>query len=155
MAISVGSKAPDFKLFNTDKKEVSLSDFSGKKLIINFFPAAFTGVCTEQVCSNNNALNAYQQANAAVVGVSVDMAFSLGVFKSQNNITFDLLSDFNKQMIRDYDFYLEDFALGYKGVARRGVVVIDENGTVIHSEATANPGTQIDFEALNKALGLS
>lgn len=155
MAISVGSKAPDFKLFNTDKKEVSLSDFSGKKLIINFFPAAFTGVCTEQVCSNNNALNAYQQANAAVVGVSVDMAFSLGVFKSQNNITFDLLSDFNKQMIKDYDFYLEDFALGYKGVARRGVVVIDENGTVIHSEATANPGTQIDFEALNKALGLS
>lgn len=152
MAISVGAKAPDFKLFNTDKKEVTLADFAGKKLIINFFPAAFTSVCTEQVCSNNNALNAYQQANAAVIGVSVDMAFSLGVFKTQNNIAFDLLSDFNKQMIRDYDFYLEDFALGYKGVARRGVVVVDENGMVLHSEATANPGTQIDFEALNKAL---
>ncbi|HQE11377.1 MAG TPA: redoxin domain-containing protein [Flavipsychrobacter sp.] len=152
MAIAIGSKAPDFKLPNTDKKEITLADFAGKKLIINFFPAAFTGVCTEQVCSNNNALNAYQQANAAVVGVSVDMAFSLGVFKTQNNVSFDLLSDFNKQMIRDYDFYLEDFALGYKGVARRGVVVVDENGIVIHSEATANPGTQIDFEALNKAL---
>ncbi|HTN47492.1 MAG TPA: redoxin domain-containing protein [Flavipsychrobacter sp.] len=152
MAINVGSKAPDFTLTNSDKKQVSLSDFAGKKLIINFFPAAFTGVCTEQLCSNNNALNVYNSANAAVVGVSVDMPFSLGVFKEQQKIDFDLLSDFNKTMVKDYDFYLEDFAFGMKGVAKRGVVVIDENGTVIHSEETANPSVQIDFDALNNAL---
>lgn len=152
MAIQTGTKAPDFTLFNTDKKEVSLKDFSGKKLIINFFPAAFTGTCTEQLCTNSDALSGYNDLGADVVGVSVDMAFSLAVFKKEKNIRFDLLSDFNKTMIRDYDFYLENFSLGYKGVAKRGVVVIDENGTVIYSEETANPGVQINFDALKNAL---
>ena len=105
MALAVGTKAPDFKLFNTDKKAVSLSDFTGKNLVIHFFPAAFTGVCTEQLCSSRDSLSDYNNLNAAVVGVSVDMPFSLGVFKEKNGINFDLLSDFNKTLIHDYDMY--------------------------------------------------
>ncbi len=152
MALTIGSKAPDFTLINTEKKAVSLKDFAGKTLVINFFPAAFTGVCTEQMCSNRDDLNFYSSLGATVVGVSVDMPFTLGVFKTQNNINFDLLSDFNKTMIRDYDMYLEDFALGLKGVAKRGVTVVDGSGTVVYAEETANPGTQVSFAALKAAL---
>ncbi len=152
MALSAGTKAPDFKLFNTDKKEVSLSDFKGKNLIIQFFPAAFTGVCTAQMCSSRDELSLYNGMNASVVGVSVDMPFSLGEFKAKNGINFDLLSDFNKDFIKAYDMYLENFALGMKGVSKRGVVLIDKDGVVQYSEVTPSPGDQVNFEALKAAL---
>jgi peroxiredoxin len=152
MALKIGSKAPEFTLINTEKKEVSLKDFAGKTLVINFFPAAFTGVCTEQMCSNRDDVSFYSSLGATVVGVSVDTPFTLGVFKAQNNINFDLLSDFNKTMIKAYDMYLEDFVLGLKGVAKRGVAVVDGNGTVVYAEETANPGTQVNFAALKEAL---
>ncbi|MFT3750358.1 MAG: redoxin domain-containing protein [Agriterribacter sp.] len=152
MAIAVGTKAPDFTLINTERKEVSLKDFAGKTLVINFFPAAFTGVCTEQLCNNRDELSFYNDIGAAVVAVSVDLPFSLGIFKAQQNINFDLLSDFNKDMIKAYGMYLEDFVLGLKGVSKRGVVVVDKNGTVAYAEETANPGTQVNFTALKKAL---
>lgn len=152
MALASGTKAPDFKLFNQDKKEVSLSDFTGKNLIINFFPAAFTGVCTAQMCSNRDDLAYFSGLNAAVVGVSTDAPFSLGVFKTQNSINFDLLSDFNKRMIHDYDMYHTNFAAGMKGVAKRGVVLIDKDGVIQYVEVTANPGEQVNFSALKEAL---
>ena len=152
MALKIGTKAPDFTLINTEKKEVSLKDFAGKTLVINFFPAAFTGVCTEQMCSNRDDLSFYGSLGASVVGVSVDTPFTLGVFKAQNNINFDLLSDFNKTMIRAYDMYLEGFVLGLKGVAKRGVTVVDGTGTVVYAEETANPGAQVNFAALKEAL---
>ena len=152
MALAIGSKAPEFTLINTEKKEVSLKDFAGKTLVINFFPAAFTGVCTEQMCSNRDDVSFYSSLGASVVGVSVDTPFTLGVFKAQHNINFDLLSDFNKTMIKAYDMYLEDFVLGLKGVAKRGVAVVDGNGTVVYAEETANPGTQVNFAALKEAL---
>jgi len=152
MALKIGSKAPEFTLINTEKKEVSLKDFAGKTLVINFFPAAFTGVCTEQMCSNRDDVSFYSSLGASVVGVSVDTPFTLGVFKAQNNINFDLLSDFNKTMIKAYDMYLEDFVLGLKGVAKRGVAVVDGNGTIVYAEETANPGTQVNFAALKEAL---
>jgi len=152
MAIAVGSKAPDFKLINTERKEITLKDFAGKTLVINFFPAAFTGVCTQQLCSNRDDLTFYNNLGAEVVGVSVDLPFSLGIFKAQQNINFDLLSDFNKDMIRAYDMYLENFTLGLKGVAKRGVVVVDTSGNIAYAEETANPGTQVNFEALKAAL---
>ncbi len=152
MALQVGTKAPDFKLISTDKKEVSLSDFKGKNLVIHFFPAAFTGVCTAQMCSSRDDLSLYNDLNAAIIAVSVDMPFSLGVFKQQNNINFDLLSDFNKTMIKDYDMYLENFALGLIGVAKRGVIVVDKDGVIQYAEETANPGVQVNFDGLKAAL---
>jgi glutaredoxin-dependent peroxiredoxin len=152
MAIAAGTKAPDFTLYNTDKKEVSLKDFAGKTLIIHFFPAAFTGVCTEQLCSNRDELSYYNNLNASVVGVSVDMPFSLKEFKQQQNLNFDLLSDFNKEMISAYDMCLKNFSVGAYEVAKRGVVVINGEGTVIYSEETEHPGVQVNFEALKAAL---
>ncbi len=152
MALAVGTKAPDFKLFNTDKKEVSLSDFAGKNLIIQFFPAAFTGVCTAQMCSSRDDLASYNNMNASVVGVSVDSPFTLGVFKEKNAINFDLLSDFNKKLINDYDMYHEAFALGMIGVAKRGVAVVDKDGVIQYTETTENPGVQVNFDALKAAI---
>lgn len=152
MSLAVGTKAPDFKLFNTDKKEVSLSDFAGKNLVIQFFPAAFTGTCTEQMCTSRDELSFYNNMNASVVGISVDMLFTLAVFKEKNTINFDLLSDFNKRMIHDYDMYHCNFAFGFKGVAKRGVVVVDKAGIVQYAEETANPGVQVNFTALKEAV---
>ena len=152
MAIATGTRAPDFKLYNTERKPVTLQDFSGKTLIIHFFPAAFTGVCTQQMCSNRDSFSYYDDLGASVVGVSADMPFSLGAFKKELQINFDLLSDFNKTMIHAYDMYLEDFSCEIKGVAKRGVVVVDAKGWVVYSEQTEHPGVQVNFAALNQAL---
>ncbi len=152
MAISVGTKAPDFTLHNSENQEVSLKDFAGKTLVINFFPAAFTGVCTEQLCSNRDELSFYNNLGAEVVAVSVDLPFSLAEFKKQQKLNFSLLSDFNKDMIKAYGFYLENFVFGYHGVSKRGVVVIDKNGNIAYSQETENPGVQVDFPALKAAL---
>jgi peroxiredoxin len=152
MAIAVGAKAPSFTLFNTERKEVSLSDFSGKTLVINFFPAAFTGVCTAQLCTNRDELGFYNDLGASVIGISVDMPFSLGAFKERNKINFELLSDSNKKTIHEYEMYHCNFICGIKGVAKRGVIVIDKSGTVAYAEETANPGTQVNFTALKEAL---
>ena len=152
MAIAVGSKAPSFKLTNTDRKEVSLSDFAGKILVIQFFPAAFTGVCTEQLCNSRDELSFYNDLGATVVGISVDMPFSLKVFKEQNNINYDLLSDFNKVTIHEYEMYHCNFAFGMRGVAKRGVIVIDASGNIAYTEETANPGVQVNFASLKEAL---
>jgi len=152
MAIAVGSKAPSFTLYNTDKKPISLSDFAGKILVMNFFPAAFTGVCTEQLCNNRDDQAFYNDLGASVVGISVDMPFSLQAFKEKNNINFDLLSDFNKLTINEYEMYHCNFACGIKGVAKRGVVVVDAKGNIAYSEETANPGVQVNFAALKAVL---
>jgi peroxiredoxin len=152
MALTVGTKAPDFKLISSDKKDITLSSFAGKNLVIHFFPAAFTGVCTEQMCSNRDELTYYTNLNAEVIGLSVDMPFTLGVFKEKNNINFPLVSDFNKTTIHEYDMYQVNFAFGMKGVAKRGVVLIDKDGIVQYSEETANPGVQVNFDALKEAL---
>jgi peroxiredoxin len=152
MALAVGTKAPGFKLFNTERKEISLSDFAGKIVVINFFPAAFTGVCTEQLCSNRDELSFYNDIGATVVGISVDMPFSLKIFKEKNNINFELLSDFNKRTIHEYEMYHCNFACDIKGVAKRGVAVVDIAGNIAYSEETANPGTQVNFSALKQAL---
>jgi len=152
MAIAVGTKAPPFTLFNTERKQVSLSDYTGKIVVINFFPAAFTGTCTAQMCSNRDESGYYNELGAVVLGISVDMPFSLKEFKEKNKINFELLSDFNKITIHEYDMYHCNFICGIRGVARRGVVVVDKNGSIAYAEETANPGTQVNFTALKEAL---
>lgn len=152
MALQVGAKAPDFQLTNTDRKLITLRDFNGRILVIQFFPAAFTGVCTEQLCTNRDELSFFNDLGASMVGISVDMPFSLKVFKEQNNINYDLLSDFNKITIHEYEMYHCNFKFGMKGVAKRGVTVIDRRGNIAYSEETAHPGVQVNFQALKEAL---
>lgn len=152
MALQVGEKAPAFKLFNTDKKEVSLEDFKGKNLVIQFFPAAFTGVCTNQMCEMRDSMARYNSLNAEVVGVSVDSPFTLGQFKAAQELNFDLLSDFNKQMIADYGVYRENFVLGMIGVANRAAFVVDAEGTIKYAEVLDSPGNLPNFAAMNEVI---
>ena len=153
MALPIGTKAPDFKLFNTEKKEVALSDFAGKSnVVLHFFPLAFTGTCTAQLCYMRDNLEFYTHENCVVLGISIDTLFTLEEFKKQQNYNFDLLSDFNKETSKAYDMLMENFAFGMKGVAKRGAFVIDKEGTIVHSEETANPGVQVNFDAIKEAV---
>ena len=152
MSLQKGDKAPDFKLFSSDKKEVSLGDFKGKNLIIHFFPAAFTGVCTTQLCTMRDDLSYYTNLNAAVVGISVDSPFTLGKFKEEQHYNFDLLSDFNKETSQAYQAFYENFVLGMKGVSRRAAFVVDSEGTIQYAEVLENAGELPNFSAIKETL---
>ena len=151
MSVDVGSKAPDFTLTNQDREPVTLSQLRGRPVVLAFFPAAFSSVCQKELCTFRDAMAQLNRANAQVFGISVDTFFSLKAFQDQQHLTFPLLSDFNKQVIRDYGVFNEDM-IGLKGIAKRAVFVIDKDGTVRHREvlddARNEPNYQKVFESL-------
>ena len=151
MAIQQGQMAPDFSLFNTEKNKVSLADYKGKNLVILFFPLAFTGVCTTELCTVRDNLNVYTSLNADVVGISVDSLFSLGKFKEEQQYNFPLLSDFNKETSQAYGA-CRQFVLDMKGVARRAAFVVDKDGMVQYAEVLESAGDLPNFDAIKEAL---
>ena len=152
MSIQVGTPAPDFTLFSDEKKEVSLSDFKGKNVIVLFFPQAFTGVCTEELCSMRDNIGEYEQLDAQVLAISVDSPFTLDKFKSEQQYNFPLLSDFNKNVSEQYGSLHEEFAFGMKGVSKRSAFVIDKGGIVRYAEVLENPGKMPNFGAVKETL---
>lgn len=152
MALQVGDKAPAFTLFSTDKKPVSLADYEGKNLVVLFFPLAFTGVCTTELCSVRDDIAHYQDVNADVVGISVDSVFTLEQFKIAQSYNFPLLSDFNKTVSEAYDSIYETFALGMKGVSKRSAFVIDGTGVIRYVEVLDNAGEVPNFNAIKETL---
>ena len=152
MALTIGQAAPAFKLFNSEKEEVALTDFLGKKVIIHFFPQAFTGVCTTQLCTMRDNLNYYTDLNAVVLGISVDSVFTLGKFKEEQNYNFSLLSDFNKEVAKAYDALYENWILNMNGVAKRAAFVIDSNGLVQYAEVLESAGDLPNFEAIKACV---
>lgn len=152
MAIQVGQAAPDFKLFNTDKKEVSLSDFKGKNLLILFFPQAFTGTCTTELCSIRDNYNWYTSLNTDVIGISVDSLFTLAAYKKDQNYNFDLLADFNKTVSPQYDSLIEEFVFGMKGVSKRSAFVVDKEGIIRYAEICEKVSDLPNFDAIKACL---
>ena len=152
MALSKGQKAPDFKLFSSELKEISLSDFKGKKLVIHFFPMAFTGVCTTQLCTMRDTFGYYDGLGAEVLAISVDSPFTLAKFKEVNNYQFPLLSDFNKEVSREYGAYYDEFVFNLKGVAKRAAFVLDENHLVVYAQVLESAGDLPDFDAIRESL---
>jgi peroxiredoxin len=153
MTLQKGDKAPDFTLFNTEKTPVNLADFKGKNLIVHFFPLAFTGVCTKQLCTVRDAISMYKNDNADVVAISIDSIFTLGKFKEEQNLSFDLLSDFNKEVSAAYGSLFETFpAFGMKGVSKRSAFVIDKEGVIQYAEVLESPGDLPNFDAINATL---
>jgi peroxiredoxin len=152
MALSKGQKAPDFKLFSSELKEISLSDFKGKKLVIHFFPMAFTGVCTTQLCTMRDTFGYYDGLGAEVLAISVDSPFTLAKFKEVNNYQFPLLSDFNKEVSKAYGAYYEEFVFNLKGVAKRAAFVLDENHLVVYAQVLESAGDLPDFDAIRESL---
>ena len=153
MSVEVGSKAPDFTLNNHDRQAVTLSEQRTRPVILAFFPAAFSSVCAKELCTFRDDLGKLDAVKKAqVYGISVDTFFSLKAFADQQKFTFPLLSDFNKQVIRDYGVYNEDM-IGLKGIAKRAVFVIDKDGTVRHREVLEDARNEPDYEKVFKALG--
>jgi len=147
-----GDIAPSFTLFNTDKKEVSLSDFRGKNVVILFFPQAFTGVCTTELCAVRDGLSEYQSLNASVVAISVDSLFTLGAFKEAQQFNFEMLSDFNKETCQAYGAFYESFVFNMKGVARRAAFVVDAEGAIRYAEVLESAGDIPNFDAVRGVL---
>jgi len=151
MAIAVGQAAPEFKLFTTEKQEVSLSDYKGKNVVILFFPLAFTGTCTAELCATRDDIAAYNNANAQVFGISVDSRFVLAKFKEEQKLNFPLLSDFHKEASTAYDAIYADF-IGMKGVSKRSAFVIDKEGIVRYAEVLEKASDLPDFNEIKKVL---
>ena len=153
MSIQTGQKAPDFTLFDTDKNKVSLADQKGNNVVILFFPLAFTGVCTAELCTVRDNIGSYNSTNAKVFGVSVDSLFTLGKFKAEQNLNFSLLSDFNKDAAKAFGVLYETFpAFEMQGVSKRAAFVIDKEGVVQYAEICPTPGDLPDFAAIQTTL---
>lgn len=152
MALQIGQEAPSFSLFNSEKTKVSLSDFKGKNVLLLFFPQAFTGVCTTELCTIRDGISFYNNTNAQVLGISVDSVFTLEQFKQQQELNFPLLSDFNKEVSTAYDSIYHDWIFDMKGVSKRSAFVIDGNGIIQYAEVLENPGELPNFEAIQAAL---
>ena len=152
MALSIGDLAPDFKLYSTEKKEVSLSDYKGKKVVVLFFPLAFTGVCTAELCSLRDDIASYIGLDAEILAISVDTPFTLGKFKEEQNLPFQLLSDFNKSTSEAYGAMYETFVLGLKGVSKRSAFVVDADGILTYTEVLENAGQIPNFDLVKAAL---
>jgi len=147
-----GDKAPDFSLRATDKSLVKLSEYRGKNVVILFFPFAFTGVCTKELCYMRDSLAQYENLDAQILAISVDSPYTLAKWKEEQQFNFPLLSDFNKSVSKKYDTIYKEFALGLKGVSKRSAFVIDKTGILRFVEVLENAGELPNFEAVESIL---
>jgi len=150
--IEVGQPAPDFSIYDSDKKKVSLSDYKGKNVLLLFFPQAFTGTCTKELCSTRDNIALYNQANAQVFAISVDSVFTLGKYKEEQHLNFPLLSDFNKEVSTAYGSLYDSFVFDMKGVSKRSAFVIDKEGIVRYAEVLETASDLPDFNAIQQTL---
>ena len=156
MAISVGTKAPDFTLKSKQAAglvDIKLSNNFGKKnTVLLFFPAAFTSVCTQEMCDITAGLNGYAGLNAEVIGISIDTPFAQEAWAQKEKIQIPLASDLNKEVIKQYGVVFPMLA-GIGDTAARAAIVIDKNGVVQYSEQTPTPKDLPNFEKVKETLG--
>jgi peroxiredoxin len=153
MPVDVGANAPDFTLTSHERQPVTLSQQRGRPVVLAFFPAAFSSVCEKELCTFRDSMSRLNDAKAQVYGISVDTFFSLKAFHDQQRLTFPLLSDFNKQVIRDYGVFNEDM-IGLKGIAKRAVFVIDKDGVVRYRQVLDDARNEPDYEKVFSAVSM-
>jgi len=151
--INIGDKAPDFTLFDTDFKPRRLTDFFSKKVVLAFYPGAFTSVCTREMCTLRDSMAKLNEVNAQVVGISVNDPWSNKGFAELNGLQFPLLSDYNREVVRMYGVALPDFA-GLKGytVAKRSIFILDRNGTIRYSWISDDPRKEPNYTEIEHSL---
>lgn len=152
MRLEIGQNAPEFILHDTEKKIVTLTEFKGDNVLLLFFPLAFTGVCTKELCSVRDNIAVYDNANAKVFGISVDSPQTLARFKEEQHLNFPLLSDFNKEASASYGCLYDAFIGWMKGVSKRSAFVVDKEGIIQYAEVLENAGDLPDFEKISKTL---
>ena len=152
MKIKPGEHAPDFSLYDSDKNKITLSDLKGRNILLLFFPAAFTGTCTKELCSVRDHISFYNEADAIVFGISVDMIFSLSKYKQEQELNFSLLSDFNKEVSMAFGCLYDSFSYEMKGVSKRAAFIIDKNGIVRYAEVLETATDLPNFNTIQKIL---
>ncbi|WP_207512370.1 redoxin domain-containing protein [Longitalea luteola] len=144
--------APDFTLFDSAKNPVSLHDFKGKKVVLLFFPLAFSSVCTKELCYVRDNMSLFNNVDAQVLGISVDSLYTLAKFREEQGLGFPLLSDFNKEVSKLYNALYDEFSYNMKGVSKRASFVIDRQGMIRYEQVLEKAGELPDFEAIQKTL---
>ena len=140
-------RKPAFTLRPTDKREVSLSEFSGQTIVMVFYPGAFTGVCDKELCAFRDSMDALNKADAVVLGISVDSPWANAEFARKYNLEFELLSDLNREAVHAYDASF----VGLGGIdgyvsANRVVIIVDSAGVVRYRWVAENPGVEPNYD---------
>ena len=153
MSVEIGQKPPNFQLPDQDRKQQALKDFIGKKIVIAFFPGAFTSVCTREMCAFRDSMQALNRLNAQVVAISVNDPFTNKAFSEANKLQFPILSDYGRETVRKFNVFHEDFA-GLKGytAAKRSVFVLDDKGVVRYRWISEDPGKEPNYDEVKDAL---
>jgi glutaredoxin-dependent peroxiredoxin len=151
MSLNIGEIAPDFSLKDTEGNEVTLSSYKGNPVVVLFFPLAFTGVCTKELCSVRDNFEEYNSMHTKVLAISVDSFFTLQQFKNQQNLNFPLLSDFNKETAAAYGAIYDEF-FGMRGVAKRSAFVIDAEGKIAYAEVLEKASDLPNFDEIKRVL---
>ena len=153
MAAEGGQQAPEFELLDTGKEARKLSDYRGKNVVLAFYPGAFTGVCTTEMCTFRDRFDSFNSMNAQVLGISVDVFFSQKAFSDANNLNFPLLSDYKREAVNAYGVALPNFA-GMDGytASERAVFVIDKEGVIRYKWVGENPGKEPDYDEVQKQV---
>jgi peroxiredoxin len=143
----------DFQLHDQDRKLRSLKEFQGKKVVLAFFPGAFTGVCTKEMCTFRDSIGSMQGLPAQVVAVSVNDPFTNKAFADANKLQFPILSDYMRETIKKLNIFHNDFA-GLKGytAAKRSVFVLDPTGTVHYKWISEDPAKEPNYDEVKSAL---
>ncbi len=151
--VEIGDKAPEVELLDTERKPVKTSDFKGKTAVLAFFPGAFTGTCTKEMCTFRDDLSKFENLDSSVFGISVDSPFSNKSFKSQSNLNFPILSDYSRSAVKAFGIELPNFASmnGYTA-AKRSVFVLDKDGIIRWKWVSDNPGVEPNYEDVKQAV---
>lgn len=153
MTVEVGQRVPDATLVSHDRKPVKISELVGKPTVLAFFPGAFTGVCTKEMCTFRDGMGRFMEMHAQVIGISVDSPFAQKAFADQHELNFPLLSDFNRQAVRAFGIEDPNFVNGLlPGVAKRSVFVLDNSGKITYKWVSDNPGVEPNYDEVAEAV---
>lgn len=153
--IDEGDSAPDFTapLVDDGVEPFTFSEnLEDSPVVLAFFPAAFTGTCTTEMCTFQSMLTEFNEVGGTVYGVSVDAPFSLSEWADQEDLDFGLISDSNKEIIDAYGVEMDFADLGFYGVAKRSVFVVDDDGTVTYAWESDDPGVEPDYDEVKQAV---
>ena len=150
--LKVGDKVPVFSLMDTERNEFTNANIDGKINLFLFFQAAFTSTSTTELCSIRDDISRYQNLKVQVYGISTDALFTLKKYKEDQQLNFELLSDFNKEVSRSFDSLYEVFKYNMKGVSKRSAIIIDEKGIIQYIEILENASHVPNFNLINRKL---
>jgi len=151
--VEIGDMAPDFTLVNQNREKVNLSEQLGEKLILAFYPGAFTGGCTKEMCMLRDQIAEFEEFKVKVFAISVNDPFSNKAFHEENDLNFPLLCDYNREVVQKYDVYHENFA-GLEGytTAKRSVFVLNSKGIITFKWVSDDPGVMPPFDEIRQKL---